>query len=118
MHRHEDYIKLKKSEKEYKFCLIRRVYGLVNPETGVMFYIGCTAQALHIRMYNHYFYIHEKNSMKNKILLHMKNRNVFPEVRVLHTFDYYDNHAFGKERELINKYKSEKHENIFLTNIM
>ena len=66
MNKHIECTKLRKikSAKSHLY----KVYGLINPETDVLFYVGCTRRKLHERILGHFRCIKLKKSGKNDIL--------------------------------------------------
>jgi len=92
-----EFMKLKEETERGNF--LYKVYGLVDPRDGKLFYVGCTRELIYFRVYNHF--LESKNTKKKQMLTELLDKGLFPIVEVFYEMEERE-HAYMIERYLTN----------------
>lgn len=77
----------KKLKRNKKFNQrVHKIYGLIDPRSNTIFYIGCTSIPMHERLYQH-FVDSGTFTPKYKVLKSLLINDIYPEVKVFYFID-------------------------------
>ena len=65
--------------------IVTKIYGLVNPVSGEIFYLGCTSRSLHQRLIDHKTDSRKKNTPKARYIKWIQWMGLQPEITELDT---------------------------------
>jgi hypothetical protein len=80
-----DFINELKENQEFNNTELYKIYGLINPINNELFYIGCSKNEIHSRIYQHYNSIDldwNNKVTKKKTLIELQENNIIPIVNV------------------------------------